>query len=140
MSEENYRTELERFKTFINNHPKLRRDIRKNGKSWQEIYEQWVLLGEDDEYWDAYREKEPEKTNEKEGTDSDKDNLFAKFNLKPDMVKQVLKYAETLDMEKLQEQVQQLSKTISTVQQIVSQYQQPDQQANQERRFDWFMD
>lgn len=131
--------ELIRFKEFINKHPKLIREIRRNGKSWQELYEQWVILGEDDIHWDQFKEepKEAEKEEAKEA----KEKMFSKFDLKPDLVKQLLKYTETMDINKIQEQIHQLSKTIGTVQEIVSQYQQPQHMGNKQKRpFDWFTD
>ena len=129
--------ELNRFKTFLNNHPKLVRKIRKDGKSWQEIYEQWVLLGEDDIHWEQYREA----TEEKNQNSEEKSQTSSKLDLKPDFVKQILKYTETVDINKLQEQVQQLSNTISTVQEIVNLYKKPQTKENRTRQpFDWFRD
>jgi len=136
MSGHKRETELNQFKAFINDHPKLRREIRKNGKSWQDIYEQWVLLGEEDEHWVQYKE---ESTEHKESEEKDSNNSKA-FDLKPDLVKQVLKYAESVDVNKLQNQVQQLSKTIGTIQEVVNQYQSSDSNANKRRTPNWFMD
>ncbi|MCF3942542.1 YlbD family protein [Oceanobacillus alkalisoli] len=135
--EEHSNPELNRFKTFINRHPKLIRKIRKDGKSWQEIYEQWILLGEDDIHWEQYKEEKRETAE----SDEKKNETFSKLDLKPDFVKQILKYTETVDVNKLQEQVQQLSKTIATVQEIVNLYQKPETKGNRTGQpFDWFRD
>ncbi|WP_336253585.1 spore coat protein YlbD [Oceanobacillus sp. SE10311] len=137
MMAEESNVELKRFKSFINSHPKLVRKIRKDGKSWQEIYEQWVLLGEDDIHWEQYKEE----TDEKSKSGEEKKQTFSKLDLKPDFVKQILKYTETVDVNKLQEQVQQLSDTIATVQEIVDIYKKPPAQENRTRQpFDWFRD
>ncbi len=137
MMAEESNVELKRFKSFINSHPKLVRKIRKDGKSWQEIYEQWVLLGEDDIHWEQYKEE----TDEKSKSGEEKKQTFSKLDLKPDFVKQILKYTETVDVNKLQEQVQQLSNTIATVQEIVDIYKKPPAQENRTRQpFDWFRD
>lgn len=137
MMAEESNVELKRFKSFINSHPKLVRKIRKDGKSWQEIYEQWVLLGEDDIHWEQYKEE----TDEKSKSGEEKNQTFSKLDLKPDFVKQILKYTETVDVNKLQEQVQQLSDTIATVQEIVDIYKKPPAQENRTRQpFDWFRD
>ncbi|GGN49126.1 YlbD family protein [Oceanobacillus indicireducens] len=136
MAEES-NVELNRFKSFLNSHPKLVRKIRKDGKSWQEIYEQWVLLGEDDIHWEQYKEE----TDEKNKSGEEKNQTFSKLDLKPDFIKQILKYTETVDVNKLQEQVQQLSNTIATVQEIVDIYKKPPAQENRTRQpFDWFRD
>lgn len=138
MSDSKQSHELLQFKEFINNHPKLIREIRKNGRSWQELYEQWVLLGEDDVHWEQYKENETEEQKEKI---DEKDSVFSKLDLKPDLIKQVLKYTESIDINKLQEQIQQLSKTIGTVQEIINQYQKPNKTGNRaDRPFNWFTD
>jgi len=44
------------FKHFINEHPGILKEIRKSGRSWQEYYEKWILLGEEDPYWQQFIE------------------------------------------------------------------------------------
>lgn len=58
MANQNAQSSIDEFKQFIKRHPKLISEVRKQEKSWQEVYENWVLLGEDDSIWDPYREKE----------------------------------------------------------------------------------
>lgn len=136
MSGEKQSNELSEFKNFINRHPKLIREIRKNGESWQGIYEQWILLGEDDIHWEQYKEDQEEKDS-KEPTEK----LLSKFDLNPEMLEQVVKYAKTIDIHKLQEYVKQLSHTITTIQEIVDQYQQSKRPSERmERPFNWFLD
>lgn len=136
MSGEKQSNELSEFKNFINRHPKLIREIRKNGESWQGIYEQWTLLGEDDIHWEQYKEDQEGKES-KESTEK----LLSKFDLNPEMLEQVVKYAKTIDIHKLQEYVKQLSHTITTIQEIVDQYQQSKRPSQRmERPFNWFSD
>lgn len=44
------------FKQFVKKHPKLIKEVRKEQRSWQDVYENWVLFGESDPIWDPYRE------------------------------------------------------------------------------------
>lgn len=46
------------FKAFVNRHPKLLEEIRKSGRGWQEFYEKWAILDEDDPFWDEYKTEE----------------------------------------------------------------------------------
>lgn len=46
------------FKQFVKKHPKLIKEVRKEQRSWQDVYENWVLFGESDPIWDPYREPE----------------------------------------------------------------------------------
>jgi outer membrane protein assembly factor BamD (BamD/ComL family) len=40
-----------KFKEFVKNNPKLIQEVRQEKATWQELYEDWYLLGEDDERW-----------------------------------------------------------------------------------------
>ncbi|MHA6251405.1 spore coat protein YlbD [Oceanobacillus sp. CAU 1775] len=134
MSEKELQPEIMRFKEFINRHPNLIKEIRKNGRSWQDVYEQWTILGPEDIHWEQYKDS-TEENKSSAGQES------FKLDLKPELIKQVIKYAETLDINKLQDQVQQLSKTISTVQEIVGQYQSSGKRPQErERPFSWIHD
>lgn len=33
------------FKQFVKKHPKLIKEVRKEQRSWQDVYENWVLFG-----------------------------------------------------------------------------------------------
>jgi len=129
LSNEAVDMEMTAFKSFINKHPALRKEIRRNGKSWQEIYEKWHLLGEDDPYWDMYQ---------KEETASKEDKVK---NSNPELLSQIIKYAEHVDMDRFQDQVNQLSSTISTVQEMIGQFQQSKQSEEPMKNpFHWYLD
>ncbi|MGY0692271.1 spore coat protein YlbD [Virgibacillus sp. FSP13] len=125
---------VKEFKQFLANHPELIKEIRKNGRSWQEHYEKWVLLGEEDPYWTQYKEKTETEPDEK-GTKKQSE-LFS----------QLLKLTENMDINKVQHQIKQLSSTISTIQEVLGQFQEtketkkslPETRNNQP--FNWFRD
>ena len=48
-------SKLEQFKDFVRRHPLLRDEVRNNRRTWQSIYEEWVLYGENDSIWEPYR-------------------------------------------------------------------------------------
>lgn len=54
------------FKKFINNKPVLIKRVREEGRSWQEYYEKWALLGEDDPMWEKYKQEINEKEHRKQ--------------------------------------------------------------------------
>ncbi|APC48742.1 hypothetical protein GLV94_12885 [Virgibacillus halodenitrificans] len=111
MNESDLHPSVVNFKRFINKHPKLLKEIRRSGKSLQVYYEKWALLGEEDSYWDQFIEEKPEAEEE----DGDKKNK--------ELFNQFLKMAENMDIEKIQKQANQLSNAITTVQEIISQFQ-----------------
>jgi len=127
--EENLHPTIREFKVFINQHPKLIEEIRKSGRSWQEYYEKWVLLGEDDPMWAQYKDASESKV---------------KSENKTDWIRQVMKLTENVDMNKVQEQVNQLSGTVTTLQEILGNFQQKEdtnpKPLNDKRQFRWFKD
>ena len=52
----------EQFKEFVKNHPLLKFEVRDNKRSWQNIFEEWDLLGEGDKSWNKYVENEKKDT------------------------------------------------------------------------------
>lgn len=67
---------IELFKTFVKNHPGLIDEV-KNGKwTWKELYEEWFLLGDDDERWSRFAKlDEEEKVDGFEGVFSKLKNI-----------------------------------------------------------------
>ncbi|AIF43867.1 YlbD family protein [Virgibacillus sp. SK37] len=117
------------FKRFINKHPNLLKEIRRSGKSLQVYYEKWALLGEEDSYWEKFIEKEPETGKE----DGDKKNK--------ELFNQILKMAENMDIEKIQKQANQLSNAITTVQEIITQFQSTKSTGNPNQNpINWYRD
>ena len=46
---------VQQFKEFVNHHPKMVHEVRSGHKTWQQFYEEWYLLGEEDPIWATYR-------------------------------------------------------------------------------------
>lgn len=139
MSDMKLSSEIKRFKEFINQHPKLIKRIRKEGKAWQEIYEQWILLGEDDVYWKQF---DDEPSDDRKENKENKEKKSPKVELSKDVVKQIMKYTESIDIKKINEQVQQLGKTVGIIQEVVEQFQSSNKSKDQDsgNPFQWFND
>ncbi|MFB4167615.1 YlbD family protein [Virgibacillus sp. JSM 102003] len=132
MSDDKLHPSVREFKVFMNKHPLLIEEVRKSGRSWQEYYEKWALLGEDDPFWDSYRNNQKEEVGgkSKEG----KAELFG----------QLMKLSENVDLDKVQKQVHQLSSTITTIQDVLGQFQTkktpPQQFRKPDNPFNWGRD
>lgn len=48
---------LDKFKEFVKSNPKLIKYKEDNNKTWQDLYEIYVLYGEDKEIWNNYLKK-----------------------------------------------------------------------------------
>ena len=46
---------VQQFKEFVNHHPKMVHEVRSGHKTWQQFYEEWYLLGEEDPIWATFR-------------------------------------------------------------------------------------
>ncbi|MFC0301530.1 YlbD family protein [Virgibacillus soli] len=118
------------FKDFLNRHPGLRAEIRKSGHSWQEYYEKWNLLGEDDPFWEKYKETK---------NSADKED---KVDKKSELFSQLINFTNKIDIEKVQNQVKQLNGTMSTLQELLAQFQteKKPNEPHQNQPFNWFKD
>ncbi len=47
--------EIDNFKTFVRSIPSIREEVVKGRYTWQQLYEFYVLYGEDDKMWEPYR-------------------------------------------------------------------------------------
>jgi len=111
------------FREFINEHPSLLKEVRKKGRPWQEYYEKWVLLGEDDPFWEPFKKEENQ--TEKTSKESKSNEWF----------QQLLKYADKMDMNKVQENIHQMSSAITSIQELLNQFQQSNDSTGQNDPF-----
>lgn len=48
------KTDIESFKEFVQKHPELIKEVQKNKRPWKEVYQDWIVLGEEHESWNQY--------------------------------------------------------------------------------------
>lgn len=108
MSEQHFKETLQEFKTFINKHPKLLEKVRRNGHSWQEYYEKWVLLGEEDPYWQDFGNSGYDGNKSEQSTNE----LFNQFTQLVDKV----------NVPKVQKQIGELNNVITVVDELLTKY------------------
>ncbi|GAA0444324.1 MAG: YlbD family protein [Bacillota bacterium] len=133
MSDQKLHPSVLEFKQFINEHPKLIEHIRKSGRPWQETYEKWVLLGEDDPFWEKYKGDKSQTKTQKEKAKKEKNS---------ELFSQLMKMTESMDLEKIQKQIEQFSDSITTIQELIGQFQQNKSTSSQQpnERMGWFRD
>ncbi|WP_078547354.1 YlbD family protein [Litchfieldia alkalitelluris] len=101
---------IEEFKNFVKKHPKLIQEVRNGNKSWQVLYEDWYLLGENDDTWSKY------KMESTKGNDEEKDK-------KSDFIEKFLSTIKNVKMNDVQEQITNVGSAITTIQQVIHQFQ-----------------
>jgi hypothetical protein len=108
---------IKQFKEFVKNNPNLIQEVRSGKATWQDLYEEWYLLGEEDSRWDSYRDGNNEKATKK---DEEQTN---------DWVSKVMGAMKNMDSNQIQGQINHLSQAIAAIQGVLSQFQ-GSQQSN----------
>jgi hypothetical protein len=109
-------SKMEEFREFVSNHPLLRDEVRNNKFTWQNVYEEWVLYGEEDESWKKYEKQEQINTNtfdtsqEEPQTNNDQTQSNSTVNL--DSIKSRMNYVQKINPDSL-------NKTLNTVQKVI---------------------
>ena len=101
---------VQQFKDFVKKHPKLIQEVRKGNKDWQEVFEDWYLLGENDLMWQQYKDDQTSGTKEKEVTG------------KTDFMNQIFTAVKKMDMNSVNHHLTNMSSTISTLQGLFDQF------------------
>ena len=68
MTNKQKQTSIDEFKQFVRRHPKLIQEVQTQEKSWQSLYENWVMFGEEDEMWSPYRQSKSEDAKEEKAS------------------------------------------------------------------------
>ena len=87
---------MDEFREFVSRYPLVREDVISGKRSWQNIYEDWVILGENNIIWDKYRESKKETI-----------DLLSSENLR-----NVMNYVKKINPDSI-------SKTLNTIQKIL---------------------
>ena len=89
-------TRMDEFRDFVSRYPLVREDVASGKKTWQNIYEDWVILGENNSIWDKYKESKKETI-----------DLLSSENLR-----NIMNYVKKINPDSI-------SKTLNTVQKIL---------------------
>ncbi|MES5917983.1 YlbD family protein [Bacillus cereus group sp. RP37] len=115
---------VQQFKEFVNHHPKMVHEVRSGHKTWQQFYEEWYLLGEEDPIWATFRpDGAPAFSSVKENKkEKEKDNRTEEEKT-ADVMGQMLSFFKKLDVEQMQHHLANVTSAIGSVQQVIQQFQ-----------------
>ncbi|WP_141431307.1 YlbD family protein [Bacillus sp. 03113] len=111
MANNNLHPSVEKFKVFVRENPKIIQEVRRGRKNWQELYEDWFLLGEEDPKWDEYRSA---KNGETASVSSSK---------KTDWMSYVTNTVKNIDPNQMQEYIHHASQALAAIQGVITQFQ-----------------
>lgn len=100
---------MEEFRDFVKRYPNVRSDVLNGKKTWQQIYEDWVILGENDTVWQPYKSSNnnQQNTSQKPGSSKRLEDLLSSDNLKT-----IMGYIKKINPDTL-------SKTLNTIQKVL---------------------
>ncbi|MCM3665762.1 YlbD family protein [Mesobacillus subterraneus] len=110
MAKKKLHPSVQKFKEFVKAHPALIQEVRSGSTTWQELYEDWYLLGEDDPRWGTKSNSEK----------AEKDDEQEK---KTDWLGTIMGAVQNMDPEQLQGQIYNISQAIGAIQGVLSQFQ-----------------
>jgi hypothetical protein len=98
------------FKEFVKNNPKIIQEVRKGKSTWQELYEDWYLLGEEDTRWETL------------GTVNDTEGE-GKSESKGDWMSNIVGMVKKMDPNQMQNHINSLSQALGAIQGVITQFQ-----------------
>lgn len=115
---------IQQFKEFVREHPKLTNVVRDKEKTWQELFEEWYLLGAEDPTWRKYHidsEKKQETASKIENKNIIK-SLLSKATSAEDggILETITGYVRKIDPDQVQGQITNVRSALDNIQKIVS--------------------
>ncbi|PKR86936.1 YlbD family protein [Heyndrickxia camelliae] len=107
---------VEKFKSFVKEHPGLIKEVRKGEHTWQELFEDWYLLGEDDPKWETYQSEHADETNTK--TKTKKTSKTEKG-----WINQIGNILQKMDPDQMDHHIHNLSQAVAAIQGVLAQFQ-----------------
>ncbi len=100
-------SKIDAFREFVIKHPKIKEDVSSGITTWQKMYEDWVILGENDIKWQNYTTID----NSNNPKEKPKANTIEEL-LSSTSIKNALNYLKKIDPDSI-------SKTLNTVQKVL---------------------
>lgn len=103
MSTNELHPSVQKFKDFVDRNPKVKGQLRKNHKLIQNYYEKYMILGEEDPFWDSLPSAKKESS-----------------TAKMDWIKQLGALMEDINWEEVSRQIDELNGAIGQFQQLIT--------------------
>lgn len=102
---------MDEFRTFLSSHPGIQQDVESGNHTWQQMYEDWVILGEENPKWQAYRQAQENSNTTQKTASTGKPGTIEEL-LSSTSLKNVINYVKKIDPDSI-------SKTLNTVQKVL---------------------
>lgn len=115
MTDDKTNDAIKRFKSFLKQHPEIIKNVKEKGKSWNEVFDDWVLFGESHEVWETY------------GVEVEKASKSSSGSLS---LNKMLSYIDKIDTKNWQERLENLNGALASIQSLIGQFQPGQKEEN----------
>lgn len=112
------RPSVDRFREFVKEHPFLVNEVRNKQATWQELFEEWYLLGEDHPRWQA------DVSVDKSEVNSEAPSLpVEKGDQSTELIGSLMSAVKNMDMGQIQQYITNANQAIGAIQGVLSAFQ-----------------
>lgn len=122
MSGKQLHPSVQQFKEFVKENPHIIQEVRSGEATWQQLFEDWYLLGEEDARWSSEQNtgQSTEKT-EETGTNTSKSLWMSS----------IMDSIKNMDQNQLQGYIANINQALGTIQGVIAQFS-PNSRPSQE--------
>lgn len=119
MSKTKLHPSVQQFKQFVRKHPLLIKEVREERKTWQDLFEEWTILGEDDEVWEKYKKDNLNI----EANDDEAEDESSEKNPNSQGGGDLLSLLKNINLNDIQGHMQNLSGMMASIQSLIQSFQ-----------------
>lgn len=114
---------IEKFKEFVKTHPKLRNEVKNGRYTWQELFEEWYILGSRHQDWEQYAESAPAPPAQPASVPDEKN---------ADLVGGLVNTFKNMDINQVQQYITNANQALGAIQGIIASFQGEQRQEEDE--------
>lgn len=110
------RQSIEQFREFVKKHPHLRNEVKSKQTTWQELFEEWYLLGEGHPRWEVDQK-------ESESSQSNVVEKQKESEQSSDLVGMLIGALKNMDINQIQQYIISANQALGTIQGLLEMFQ-----------------
>ncbi|WP_416151064.1 YlbD family protein [Salipaludibacillus sp. HK11] len=115
---ESLHPDVRKFKKFVKENPHILRDVNSKEKTLQDLFEEWMLFGEDDDIWDSYLTEDDEEMEIDDEDDKNDSETGSKTEV------ELLNMLKKMNLNDVQHHLAQFSTVVGSIQELFGQFKQ----------------
>lgn len=115
------RQSVEKFREFVKQHPHLRNEVKQHQTTWQELFEEWYILGESHPRWEV--DQTGSETESKQGQSNEVGNKKNETEQGTELMGMVLGALKNMDINQIQQYIISANQALGTIQGLLEMFQ-----------------